>query len=93
MNKERRKELYAIAVRLTSFKNGSSGIDIEDVRSDLEMVLCDEETYMDNMPENLQNGYRYQVAEEACTNMEFAIDALDDGNIDDAINYIYSATA
>ena len=93
MNKERRKELYAIAARLSFFKGNTNGVDIGEIRSDLEMILYDEEAYMENMPENLQNGYRYQIAEEAYNNMEYAIEALDDGDIESAINYIYNATA
>lgn len=95
MNKTRRKELYAIANKLIHLKNANnedSEMNLDQLKNDLDMILNDEESYMDNMPENLQNGYRYQMAEEACDHIECAIDALNDGDIDDAISHIYSAT-
>ena len=95
MNKSRRKELYVVANKLLLLNRDKDDIesDLDVIKNELSTILYDEEYYMDNIPENFQSGYRYQVAEDACNNMENAIDALDDGNIDDAISYIYSATA
>ena len=95
MNKDRRKELYAVAKKLLLLKQTNDRCvetDLEVIKNELDMILYDEESYMDNIPENFQNSYRYQAAEDACNNIENAIDSLDDGNIDDAINYIYGAT-
>lgn len=94
MNKNRRKELYAVVNKLLALKNANDGVemDLESAKNDLSMILYDEESYMDNIPENMQGGYRYQTAEDACDNIECAIDALDDEDVDSAINYIYSAT-
>ena len=95
MNKERRKELYVVANKLLLLKqtdNNDMEPDFDAIKNELSMILYDEESYMDNMPENFQNSYRYQVAEDACSNIEDAIDSLDDGDIDDAISYIYKAT-
>lgn len=95
MNKSRRKELYAVANKLLSLKrtnNDDIGEDLDLIKNELDMILYDEESYMDNVPENFQSGYRYQMAEDACNNIENAIDALDDGDIDHAISYIYGAT-
>ena len=96
MNKNRRKELCAVASKLLLLKrteNDNIEEDLDAIKNNLSMILYDEESYMDNIPENFQNGYRYQMAEDACNNIENAIDALDDGDIDDAISYIYGATA
>ena len=92
MNKERRKELLAIINRLQSI-NLSDESEVDSVKCDLESVLCDEEGYMDNIPENLQGGYRYAKAEEACDNLQCAIDMLEDDDIDinDVTTYIYNA--
>ena len=92
MNKERRKELLAIINRLQSI-NLSDENEVDSVKCDLESVLCDEEGYMDNIPENLQGGYRYAKAEEACDNLQCAIDVLEDDDIDinDVTTYIYNA--
>ena len=92
MNKERRKELLAIINRLQSI-NLSDESEVDSVKCDLESVLCDEEGYMDNIPENLQGGYRYAKAEEACDNLQCAIDVLEEDDIDinDVTTYIYNA--
>lgn len=92
MNKERRKELLAIINRLQSI-NLSDESEVDSVKYDLESVLCDEEGYMDNIPENLQGSYRYEKAEEACDNLQCAIDVLenDDIDINDVTAYIYNA--
>lgn len=89
MNKERRKALYAIVSRLSVVDRNNTD-EKNSIKSDLESILYDEEYYMDSIPENFS--YKCEKAEEACDNLESAIDALDDGDIDDAINYIYSAT-
>ena len=95
INKERRRELCAVADKLFALKranNDDIDEDLDLIKNELDMILYDEESCMDNIPENLQNSYRYQMAEDACSNIENAIDALDDGNIDHAISFIYGAT-
>ena len=96
MNKSRRKELYDVVNKLLALKRTNNNdvveMDLESIKNDLSMILYEEESYMDNIPENMQGGYRYQMAEDACDNIECAIDALDDEDIDEAINYIYGAT-
>lgn len=87
--------MYAVANKLAVLKctnDEDIETELESAKSDLDMILYEEESYMDNVPENFQSGYRYQMAEDACNNIENAIDALNDGDIDTAINYIYSAT-
>lgn len=87
MNKMRRKDLYVLANRLNTIKfdkeissdKPSVFCDIvQDIKEELEQILFDEEYYMDSIPENLQNSYRYENAEQACYNMEDAIGYLDD---------------
>ena len=95
MNNTRRKELYAVAEILEKAKDANKNdiADlIEDAKQALDTILYDEESYMDNIPENLQSSYRYQVAEDACANIECAMEALDNGDIKYAISYIYGAT-
>lgn len=93
MNKGRRKELYAVANSLLVLKrtdNKDVEMDLESAKNALDMILYEEESYMDSIPESMQN--KCEKAEEACDNIENAIDALNDGDIDNAISYIYSAT-
>ena len=61
MNNVRRKQIDKVIAIL----NSANGM-IEEIRSD-------EESYMDNMPENLQGSARYSDAEEACSHLEDAI--------------------
>lgn len=66
MNKIRRKQLAAIMERL------------EELKSDLEMVLEEEQEAMDNTPESLWGSERYEHMEEAVSNMEDAVSGLED---------------
>lgn len=74
MNKIRRKTLNELYDKLAELKEL------------LEEVKCEEEDYRDNMPENLQNSERYEIAENACDNMDSAISSLEE-----ALDYIESA--
>ncbi len=94
MNKVRRKEIRAIITKLQALVNNikESGLtDIEDVLSDiiedLEYILSEEECYKDNIPENLQNGIRYEESEESCDNLEEAISILGYIDSSDSIEY------
>lgn len=66
MNKQRRKELAEVIRQ------------IEVARALLEDIAGEEKDYKDNIPENLQTSDRYQQAENACTNMVEAGEALED---------------
>lgn len=85
MNNQRRKELYMIVKDiislLESIKQGLAKENIihviQNLIKEIEDIKWDEEYYMDNMPENLQGGHRYEIAEEACDNMELAISHLE----------------
>ena len=75
MNKQRRKTLNELYDKLA------------ELRDLLDEVKCEEEDYRDNMPENLQNSERYEIAENACDNMASALSSLEE-----ALDYIESAT-
>lgn len=110
MNKLRRKEIYAIIKRLSFLKESlEKGAEIDlssmltDIIEDIELVLFEEEDYRDNIPENMQGGYKYDMAEEACNNLEEAKDTLEyvqEGDevesiitsIDEAIDYLDNAS-
>lgn len=65
MNKARRKTLDEIRDQ------------IQDLRDQLEEVMNEEEEYRDNMPENLQNSERYEIAENACSNLDDALSSIE----------------
>ena len=78
MNNQRRKELNNIAAAM---ENISMPVDIEQlegIKSDIEMVLMDEEMAFENMPEGLQYSMRGEMSQEAQDNMSEAIDAIDE---------------
>ena len=110
MNKQRRKELYEIERKLLlviRLDEKTADVDdiqekLESVKGDLESVLMDEEDYKDNIPENLQGSIRYDAAEDACSNIEMAIDSLEYAlsienlndiidSVEEAIDYISDA--
>lgn len=91
MNNGRRKELRNLAHKLKSNTNQNDLEFIASIKNELESILYEEESYMDNIPENLQGSYRYQMAEDACDNIESAIDALNENELNEAIDYIYNA--
>lgn len=91
MNNDRRKELRNLANKLKSNTNQNDLEFIASIKNELESILYEEESYVDNIPENLQGGYRYQMAEDACDNIESAIDALNENELNEAIDYIYNA--
>lgn len=78
MNNQRRKELNNITAAM---ENVSMPVDIEQlegIKSDIEMVLMDEETAYESMPENLQYSMCGEASLEAQDNMSEAIDAIDE---------------
>ena len=111
MNKQRRKELHMLVEKLKKIIHmNTTVVDLDemkefldDIKSDLELLYGDEESYMDNIPENLQESIRYEKAEAACDNLENAVDYLDYaiesdtfdemmGYINDTINFICQAS-
>lgn len=111
MNKARRKEISLICKRLLSFESNinksKSTEDIKDILNniyqDINFIFWDENDYMENIPENMQNGYRYEKAEKACENLEEAMDSIKEAEecsnadsmikcIKEAIDYLSDAS-
>lgn len=66
MNKIRRRELNSLLN------------DIENIQVELKLILDEEESYYDNMPENLQGSRRGLDSEESINQIDDAINSLDD---------------
>ena len=75
MNKQRRAELAAIAESLSELKDR------------LETCKTEEEEYLENMPENLQESDKHAQSEACVDNLDDAVSSLDDTltSINDAI--------
>ena len=72
MNKQRRKQLSEISTA------------IDHARAELEAVADDEQTYFDDMPENLQGSERGTAAEECADELNEIHNELDElrGRVD-----------
>ena len=78
MNNQRRKELTNIASTMESVFMPIDIEELEGIKSNIEMVLMDEEMAFENMPEGLQYSYRGEMSQEAQDNMNEAIDLIDE---------------
>jgi hypothetical protein len=88
MNKSRRKEIESVINDIEIFQSSLSSEEpsrlitqddlntITDFVMNVESIYSEEEEYRDNMPENLQNSERFNIADEACNNLENALDYL-----------------
>ena len=65
MNKIRRKEIQRILDELY------------ELRDAVDAVTDEEQEYLDNIPENLQSGERYEAAEEAVSQLGDALYGID----------------
>lgn len=110
MNKFRRKEIYEIIFKLQEILNRLKQNDdfdyedlIEEIIDEIQDILTEEEFSKDSVPENLQSGDAYQQSENACDNLEFALEELNyifdddvtapiESDIKCAIDYLYKAT-
>ena len=68
MNKERRKQIAAVVSQ------------IETALTQLEALRDEEQDYMDNMPESLQGSTKYEDAEQAVSDMDEALDGLQEAS-------------
>ena len=78
MNNQRRKELANIIDAMETILMPLDIEDLEGIKSDIEMVLMDEEMAFESMPENLQYSMRGEASQEAQDNMNEAIDLIDE---------------
>ena len=74
MNKLRRKNLEKLIES------------IEEIRADLETICEEEEEARDNIPESMQESEKYERADEACENLNSAIECFEE-----LVDYIQSA--
>ena len=51
---------------------------LEDIKSQVESLLSDEQDAYDNMPESFQDGERGEAAQSAISNLEDAVSSLED---------------
>lgn len=66
MNNARRKQLNALYSKM------------EELKSQLETILEEEQESFDNMPESLQDSERGQLSQEAIDNLESAVSSFEE---------------
>ena len=87
MNNDRRKAIAAVRGEIELLVD-----QIDSIKTQLEDLRDEEQDYYDNMPESLQGGDKGQAAEEAVSNLDNAIDALD-VDLSSAIDALEDASA
>jgi predicted RNase H-like nuclease (RuvC/YqgF family) len=88
MNKERRKQLSELNPKLEELINA-----IEELKSEFESVLEEEQEYNDNIPENLRCSSKTETSDNAINALEEVISNMDDamGILQDAISDVETA--
>ena len=77
MNNARRKQLKDLANRISIMNDIQDTSHLQEYYCILEDIKNDEEEYFDNMPENLQGSMRGMDSEEAISNMDDALEVLE----------------
>lgn len=84
MNKQRRKQISEVVSRVESVQ-----AELESLLDDIQGIIDEETEYRDNIPENMQVGDRYEMADHACCELEAAHETLD--NAKDSLEEVVSS--
>ena len=83
MNNARRKKINNI------IEKGSDIVELlEEIKAAIEEVKDEEQDYLDNIPENLQNSEKYELADNAVQSLESALDWIDNIDIEELNGYL-----
>ena len=69
MNNKRRKAIKEIKTELEELKD-----QFECLAEQISNIYCEEDEYLENIPENLHNSERYERVETSCQSLESAKD-------------------
>ena len=85
MNNIRRKRVKALIKELNILEEK-----IEETLEELETVKLEEEDSRDNIPENLLESQRYEIAENACDNFDSTYTEVDElkSQIEEIVTYL-----
>lgn len=88
MNDDRRMKIEAAAKELAELQTK-----LEAISDTIEEIQGEEEDYLSNMPENMQEGAKGQAALEAIANLEAAVEAVEGAiaNFDEATSFLEEA--
>lgn len=88
MNKQRRKQISEVVSRVESVQ-----AELESLLDDIQGIMDEEKEYRDNIPENMQGGDRYEMADHACCELEAAHETLDNAkySLEEVVSSLESA--
>ena len=84
MNKQRRKQIADVIKQVEAVQ-----AELESLLDDVQGIMDEETEYRDNIPENMQGGDRYEMADNACSELEAAHETL--GNAKDSLEEVVSS--
>lgn len=88
MNNVRRKQIDKVLSEIEILRGA-----FDDLKEAVGEIRDEEQEYLDNIPENLQASERYELAEEAVSNLDSAYDLLDELDFDELTSYLEEAKA
>lgn len=88
MNKQRRKQISEVVSRVEAVQ-----AELESLLDDIQGIMDEEKEYRDNIPENMQGGDRYEMADHACCELEAAHETLDNAkySLEEVVSSLESA--
>lgn len=89
MNDNRRKEIKAVLSRVSSLNRR-----LQELQEEIARIRDEEQEYLDNMPENMQDGDKGVKAQEAIDQLDEAVNFFDDkSEMDEGEDYLRNAMA
>lgn len=88
MNKQRRKDIDSIISRIDKLLD-----EAQDLKGDIDSLVSEEQDYIDNMPENLQQSEKAEAADSAVNSMQEASSSLEEieSSLNDAKDHLEEA--
>lgn len=87
MNNARRKEIEKLIEEASALEGK-----LDDLKTQIEAIRDEEQDYLDNMPESLQNSQKAEMAQAAIDALESAPEPLE-LDMDEVISYLNEAQA
>lgn len=84
MSKQRRKQINEMVSRVEAVQ-----AEVKSLLDNIQSITDEEAKYRDNIPENMQNVERYEIADHACCELEAARETLD--NVKDRLEEVVSS--
>ena len=77
MNKQRRKAIEALRARFDRISYADMKQELDAIKDELDTLKSEEEEYRDNMPDNMRDGEKGEIAGNAIDAMDSIVNAID----------------